>query len=32
LGKQIATRAQRILVDAEELVGLARNAQECVYR
>jgi LysR family hydrogen peroxide-inducible transcriptional activator len=28
LGKQIATRAQRLLVDAEELVGLARNAQE----
>jgi len=28
LGKEIATRAQRLLVDAEELVGLARNAQE----
>jgi hypothetical protein len=28
LGKHIATRAQRLLVDAEELVGLARNAQE----
>jgi LysR family hydrogen peroxide-inducible transcriptional activator len=27
LGKEIATRAQRLLVDAEELVGLARNAQ-----
>ncbi|HEU0148238.1 MAG TPA: LysR substrate-binding domain-containing protein, partial [Bradyrhizobium sp.] len=26
--KEIATRAQRLLVDAEELVGLARNAQE----
>src|SRR5439155_11087727 len=25
LGKEIATRAQRLLVDAEELVGLARN-------
>jgi LysR family hydrogen peroxide-inducible transcriptional activator len=28
LGKEIATRAQRLLVDAEELVGFARNAQE----
>jgi LysR family transcriptional regulator, hydrogen peroxide-inducible genes activator len=28
LGKVIATRAQRLLVDAEELVGLAHNAQE----
>jgi LysR family hydrogen peroxide-inducible transcriptional activator len=28
LGKEIATRAQRLLVDAEDLVGLARNAQE----
>src|ERR1700720_884883 len=28
LGKEIATRAQRLLVNAEELVGLARNAQE----
>jgi len=28
LGKEIATRAQRLLVDAEELVGLARNARE----
>jgi LysR family hydrogen peroxide-inducible transcriptional activator len=28
LGKEIATRARRLLVDAEELVGLARNAQE----
>jgi LysR family hydrogen peroxide-inducible transcriptional activator len=28
LGKEIATRAQRLLVDAEKLVGLARNAQE----
>jgi LysR family hydrogen peroxide-inducible transcriptional activator len=28
LGKEIATRAQRLLVDAEELVGLARDAQE----
>src|ERR1700674_4145475 len=27
-GKEIATRAQRLLVDAEEMVGLARNAQE----
>src|ERR1700682_4504153 len=27
LGKEIATRAQRLLVDAEELVGLARNVQ-----
>ena len=27
LGKEIATRAQRLLVDAEELVGWARNAQ-----
>jgi LysR family hydrogen peroxide-inducible transcriptional activator len=26
LGKEIAARAQRLLVDAEELVGLARNA------
>ena len=26
LGKAIATRAQRLLVDAEELVGWARNA------
>jgi LysR family hydrogen peroxide-inducible transcriptional activator len=28
LGKEIATRAQRLLVDSEELVGLARKAQE----
>src|SRR3977135_4344179 len=28
LGKENATRAQRLLVDAEELVGWARNAQE----
>jgi LysR family hydrogen peroxide-inducible transcriptional activator len=28
VGKEIATRAQRLLVDAEELVGLARNAHE----
>src|ERR1700692_2250848 len=28
LGKEIVTRAQRLLVDAEELVGLARNPQE----
>src|SRR4030081_3736233 len=28
LGKEIATRAQRLLVDSEELVGLARNEQE----
>src|ERR1700737_1766593 len=28
LGKEIAARAPRLLVDAEELVGLARNAQE----
>src|ERR1700675_4296556 len=28
LGKEIATRAQRLLVHAEELVGVARNAQE----
>jgi LysR family transcriptional regulator, hydrogen peroxide-inducible genes activator len=28
LGKEIAKRAQRLLVDAEELVGLARNVQE----
>jgi LysR family hydrogen peroxide-inducible transcriptional activator len=28
LGKEIATRAQRLLVDAEELVGLAHNVQE----
>src|ERR1700719_911277 len=28
LGKEIATRAQRLLVDAEELVGLAREAKE----
>jgi LysR family transcriptional regulator, hydrogen peroxide-inducible genes activator len=28
LGKEIATRAQRLLVDAEELVGLAHNARE----
>ena len=28
LGEEIATRAQRLLVDAEELVGLARNAHE----
>src|SRR5258707_10104579 len=28
LGKEIAARAQRLLVDAEELVGLARNAQQ----
>jgi LysR family transcriptional regulator, hydrogen peroxide-inducible genes activator len=28
LGKEIAARAQRLLVDAEELVGLAHNAQE----
>src|SRR5258708_480200 len=28
LGKTIAARAQRLLVDAEELVGMARNAQD----
>jgi LysR family hydrogen peroxide-inducible transcriptional activator len=28
LGKEIARRAQRLMVDAEELVGFARNAQE----
>jgi LysR family transcriptional regulator, hydrogen peroxide-inducible genes activator len=28
LGKEIAMRARRLLVDAEDLVGLARNAQE----
>src|SRR5246127_286928 len=28
LGKEIASRAQRLLVDAEELVALARSAQE----
>jgi LysR family hydrogen peroxide-inducible transcriptional activator len=28
LGKEIAASAQRLLVDAEELVGMARNAQE----
>lgn len=28
LGKEIAMRAQRLLVSAEELVGLARSAQE----
>jgi LysR family hydrogen peroxide-inducible transcriptional activator len=28
LGKEIAARAQRLLVGAEELVGLAHNAQE----
>jgi LysR family hydrogen peroxide-inducible transcriptional activator len=28
VGKEIAARAQRLLVDAEELVGCARNAQE----
>src|ERR1700674_1458463 len=28
LGKEIATRAQRLLVDAEELAGLAHNAQQ----
>jgi LysR family hydrogen peroxide-inducible transcriptional activator len=28
LGKEIATRAQRLLIDAEELVGLAHNVQE----
>src|SRR6266404_6899964 len=28
LGKEIATRARRLLVDAEEMVGLARNSQE----
>src|SRR3984957_19134715 len=28
LGEEIAARAQRLLIDAEELVGLARNAQE----
>src|SRR3979409_1763490 len=28
LGKAIATRAQRVLVVAEELAGLAHNAQE----
>src|ERR1700692_4058054 len=28
LGKEIAAGAQRLLVAAEELVGLARNAQE----
>jgi LysR family transcriptional regulator, hydrogen peroxide-inducible genes activator len=30
LGKEIAARAQRLLVDAEELVGLARSAQEAL--
>jgi len=30
LGKETATRAQRLLVDAEELVGWARNAQEAL--
>src|ERR1700682_4354727 len=30
VGKEIATRAQRLLVDAEELVGWARNAKEPV--
>src|ERR1700737_1396717 len=28
LGEEIATRARRLLVDAEGLVGFARNAQE----
>jgi LysR family hydrogen peroxide-inducible transcriptional activator len=28
VGREIAARAQRLLVDAEELVGLARSAQE----
>src|SRR5258708_30396682 len=28
VGKEIATRAQRLLVDAAALVGWARNAQE----
>src|ERR1700675_2773006 len=28
LGKEIATRARRLLVDAEELVALAQNAQD----
>ena len=28
LGKEIAARAQRLLIDAEELVGLAHNAHE----
>jgi LysR family hydrogen peroxide-inducible transcriptional activator len=28
LGKEIAARARRLLADAEELVGVARNAQE----
>jgi LysR family hydrogen peroxide-inducible transcriptional activator len=28
LGKEIATRAQRLLVDAEELAGLAHDAQQ----
>src|SRR4030081_50782 len=28
VGKEIATRAQRLLVDAEELVGWARTVQE----
>src|ERR1700731_2857746 len=28
VGKEIATRAQRLLVDAEELVGRARNVRE----
>jgi len=32
VGKEIATRAQRLLVDAEELVGWARNAQEAIVR
>jgi LysR family transcriptional regulator, hydrogen peroxide-inducible genes activator len=28
LGKEMAARARRLLIEAEELVGLARNAQE----
>jgi LysR family hydrogen peroxide-inducible transcriptional activator len=28
LGREIASRAQRLLVDAEDLIGLARDAQE----
>src|ERR1700693_4855783 len=28
LGKEIATRAHRLLIDAEELVGLAHHVQE----
>src|SRR6202035_4974769 len=28
MGKEIVTRAQRLLVDAEKLVGWARDAQE----